>query len=86
MKIRLSKEEVELLSSGQFLPDKLLKKVLAASPKERGIYILEVSADEADEIRDFCGEQLQKTGFDENYNVTKAGHILESLIDKLYVQ
>ena len=85
MKTKLSKEEFELLSSGG-LPDKLLEKVLQASPQGRGFYILEVSDDEADEIRDYCGEQLLKRGFDENYDPTKAGRLLESLIDKFYVQ
>jgi hypothetical protein len=37
-------------------------------------------------LRDLCGERLQIYGFDENYNPTEEGKILEELIDKLYTE
>lgn len=87
MKVKINKEEFELLSSGQLLPDDLRRKVIkGASLQNNGIHILEVSDDDADLIRDYCGDQLQKIGFDENYDPTKEGRILESLIDKLFVK
>jgi len=33
----------------------------------------EVSIDEYDHLRDLCGEKLQVSGFDENYNPTQEG-------------
>jgi hypothetical protein len=49
-------------------------------------YVAELSPEEADTIRDACGEQLQRAGFDEDYKATEEGTILESLIDKLLVR
>ena len=44
-----------------------------------------ISDDMADELRDMCTERLDTHGFDEDYNPTEEGKILESLIDKLYI-
>lgn len=38
------------------------------------------------EMRDACSDLLQRIGFDENYEPTKEGVALESLIDRLLVQ
>lgn len=84
MKVKLTKEEFELLCSGKFLPSHLSDVVIKAVFQGRH-YLLDVSDDAADEIRDFCGEQLQRQGFDENYNPTREGNLLESLIDKFYI-
>ncbi len=45
-----------------------------------------LSAEEADDLRDACGEQLQRVGFDQDYSPTKEGKLLEALIDKLLVR
>ena len=39
----------------------------------------------ANEIRNFLGEELPNH-FDSMYKITKTGSIIESLIDKLYIQ
>lgn len=39
----------------------------------------------ADELRDIFGEQMQLTGFDENYEPNEEGKILEALIDKFFL-
>jgi hypothetical protein len=83
MKVTLSEEEFELLSM-QLLPLNSRHKVQSVSPQRSGSYIIEVSASEADEIRDLAGELLQRRGFDENYSPTSLGRIAESIIDKFY--
>lgn len=85
IKVRLSLEEFKYLLTGDFLSNKLVEKISDSSILKNDIYILEVSEDDAGNIRDFCGEQLQKAGFDEQYNPTKEGLILESLIDKFFI-
>ena len=46
---------------------------------------LSLSDDDADELRDRCGDRLQTQGFDEDYSTTEEGRILEELIDKLFI-
>lgn len=47
-------------------------------------YLAQLSEDDIEELRDFCLDQMQIVGFDEKYNLSKDGVVLESLIDKLY--
>lgn len=47
--------------------------------------MLNISEDQADEIRDLCGEQLQLVGFDEKYDLTLEGKLLEDLVDKFHI-
>ena len=44
-----------------------------------------MSEDDADELRNLCTDKLDVSGFDEAYNPTDSGEILEALIDKLFV-
>jgi hypothetical protein len=44
-----------------------------------------LTVDEADELRDLCGERLQTHGFGPNYEPTQEGVQLERLIDELFV-
>lgn len=43
------------------------------------------TASQYNEMRDACSDLLQRIGFDENYEPTKEGIILERLIDELFV-
>jgi hypothetical protein len=45
-----------------------------------------VDEDIADEIRDWASEELQKKGFDIDYELTPEGKILEELIDAFYIE
>ena len=47
-------------------------------------HIFRVSTETADTFRDLFGDRLQLQGFDENYNLTAEGAILEDLIDEFY--
>ena len=84
MKIELNKEEYTYLCHASFLEDKY-RKSLFSSQQDEDKYSLNISEDEADEIRDLCGEQLQIVGFDKNYELTSEGEILECLLDKFFV-
>lgn len=76
-KIILSDAEYSFLYNATFLPQHLKTFIKSNA--------IEIDENCADELRDVFGEQLQIIGFDENYNLTKEGKILESLIDKFYV-
>jgi hypothetical protein len=58
---------------------------IISDPKVKEIFILECSEDQADEIRDKCSEKLQFVGFNEKYELTNEGKLLEDLIDKLFI-
>lgn len=76
-------------SEHDYLQREILSKtthnVIPSLSKLDDSYLLEISEEQADLIRDLCSEQLQLVGFDEQYNLTQEGKILESLIDKFFV-
>ncbi len=80
-KIRLSTKEFNFLYK-----DNLLRsKFDFVNAKKVGVgYHISITDEEADELRDLCGEQLQIIGFDEKYGLTEEGKILEALIDKFF--
>lgn len=83
-KIELNKEEYSYLTKVQFLPEKI--QILSSIEKNvEGLYLLEISEELSDKIRDLCGERLLVVGFDENYEPTREGEILESLVDKFFI-
>jgi hypothetical protein len=84
IKIELNKNEYDYLRYASFLTKNYQNLILSSTQVENG-YLLKVSCEEADEIRDLCGEQLQLVGFNKEYNLTLEGAILESLIDKFYI-
>ena len=84
LKIELNRNEYNYLCQASFLEDKY-RKLLFFSQQKDDKYALKISEDQADEIRDLCGEQLQIAGFDEKYELTPEGKILESLVDKFFV-
>ncbi len=83
MKIKLAKDEFELLASGRFLSPDLLAKVQAAALDSKG-YGVDITEDEASLIQEACGDELQRSGFDAQDEPTKRGLLLESLIDKFF--
>jgi len=84
LKIDLSEFEFNYINTNLLKKNKLTKQLFFCK-KNHDIYSLLMSEDEADEIRDLCGEQLQIIGFNQDYELTCEGKILESLIDKLFV-
>jgi len=62
--IKLNQDEYNYLCKASFLPDRL-RQLFFLTEREENAYMLNISEDQADEIRDLCGEQLQLVGFDE---------------------
>lgn len=80
MYVFLNPEEYEVLLSvceGQPLPEPIRASVRKIQ--------LDLTPDLADRVRDMCGDELAVSGFDENYNLTPRGRILETLVDKLFI-
>ena len=85
MRVRLTVAEFEYLRRSGFLGQAVRSALMRATSSGQD-YVAELSPEEADTIRDACGEQLQRAGFDEGYKTTEEGTNLESLIDKLLVR
>lgn len=77
MKIRFSENELNFLKSTLF--KEKINFDLTVIKEE----MINMSDDFADEIRDWALKKQQIIGFDENYELTKEGKILENIIDKL---
>ena len=81
--IRLSKQEQQMLASTVQMPDSLRAVVRSALPVGES-WRLELAAPVAEQIRDCCADTLLQISFDEHYEPTKEGHILEALIDRFF--
>ena len=84
MRISLTTEEREVLISDVRLPAQIAGLICASRPMGDR-WILQIGTDDADEIRDHCGDALQERGFDERYEPTSVGKVLETLIDKFFI-
>ena len=62
-----------------------LRFKLMQNRKDNQLVVMEVDEDVADEIRDWASNELQKKGFDIDYELTDEGEILEELIDIFYI-
>lgn len=84
MQVTLTKKQFDYLELhlDKDRPD--LAKQLRASGTGKKI-VVELSEEAASDVRDWASEQLQKRGFNENYDVNEEGQLLEDLIDVLYV-
>lgn len=67
------------------LEDKALLALFTNTKEYNEAYYIELSHEDADNIRDLCSEMLDMHGFDEKYKLTPDGKILEELIDLFYV-
>jgi hypothetical protein len=83
-KISLSKPEYTYLCQAAFIQKGHRESLFSAQQISDG-HLIHISEDQADEIRDLCIEQLQLAGFDEKYELTPEGEILESLTDKFFI-
>ena len=57
-RIQLSQAEYTYLCKASFLPDRL-RQLFFLTEREENAYKFNISEDQADEIRDLCGEHLQ---------------------------
>jgi hypothetical protein len=81
--VNLTDAERELLLRAAGLPPRLHSIVASAQEGRRG-WGITLSADDADEIRERCGDIIGSIGFDERDEPTKDGLLLESMIDKFF--
>jgi hypothetical protein len=81
----LNKNEYNYLCHSSFL-DYKHKKLIFSRQQYDDKCLINISEAQTEEIRDLCGEQLQIVGFDEKYQLTPEGEILESLIDKFFIR
>lgn len=85
MTIKLTKKEREFLVTVVLKNDSSLMNIIEQSTIDNGKFSIDIDNVLADEIRDLCSEQLQISGFDENYNLNEEGKMLENLIDIFYM-
>jgi hypothetical protein len=83
MIIKLNKKQLDYLIYSLTIEQEILKSKLQIE-EDNHSFIVRIDEDTADEIRDLVGEQLQKKGFDSNYELTQDGKMLEELIDVFY--
>jgi hypothetical protein len=82
--IQLSHDEISYLSA---MPElELLHQALlhADSTFAHGVAVM-LSRDLIEKCRETLTDRLGKVGFDENYEVTSEGKMIENLIDRFYV-
>jgi hypothetical protein len=82
--VALSDAELKYLADASYLPEGIdtTTKSLEGSTGRGGM--LTVSAAEAEHLRSLFTERLAEVGFDENYELTPEGSMLEALIDRFY--
>ena len=83
MKIHLLQTQREFLIDEVINGKETLLSTIEKASFCNGKYEVDISSDIADEIRDLCAEQLQRVGFDKEYELTSKGRELEELIDIL---
>lgn len=84
MIVKLNKNQFDYLDYGLSEKQEVLRLKLQVQKKGQSV-IVEVDENTADEIRDWASEELQRKGFDINYELTHEGRILEELIDVFYI-
>ena len=77
--VKLASEQIEFMLAKLQIPPGLRAKLEAA---QKGAATLTLQ--DADQLRDLCGDRLQTHGFGENYELTSEGAVLEELIDRLF--
>lgn len=80
--IVLSQNEADYLLSAGFLPSTLHQHLQSA--QSNYAITLELSPEMAEEFREVFTEQLARVGFNEAYEPTKEGRLLEDLIDRFF--
>lgn len=77
---RLKPDEIVFLLTTLDLPNRL-RTALEQARDGSGL----ISDDEADMLRDLCGDRLQTHGFGPDYEPTPEGVALERMIDRLFI-
>lgn len=83
MKVKLNKHVFEYLKECLSLEKSDLIQSFSFKEGERKT-VIEVNDDIACEIRDWADDRLLKVGFDQDYELTKEGQILQDIVDIFY--
>ena len=83
--VKLSKQETMYLKTAQFLPSSLAEVLRNALPADGRSGTLSLSRQHAEAFRDAFTERLASVGFDQHYEPTEEGRMLEQLIDSFFV-
>ncbi len=85
MIIKITQSQKEYIVNN-LLESKKLLSIFDNSSRGNDVYYIDITEDEADKIRDLCCDKLDEVGFDEKYELTDEGRILEELIDVFYIK
>jgi hypothetical protein len=83
MKVKLKKDEFDYLNYSLLAGNEDLHSKLQFSTRG-SFFFVDVSDDIVDDVHDWAMEELQRNGFDINYDLTYEGKILQGLVDTLY--
>jgi hypothetical protein len=83
--IRLCRQEIDYLINAKFLGPLQIEAVRDAESSNDGGVVLRLSRDSAEAFREAFTDELAKVGFDDKYELTAEGCILEDLIDRFDV-
>ena len=84
LSIKLSRDELDYLTSAGFLDDSQLNALKEAKWISPSKIILNISVGEAEKFREAMADRLPICGFDDNYDLTHEGKILDDLIDRFF--
>jgi hypothetical protein len=80
--VELAPNEFDYLEAAGFLPPSLLDLLREAGKRSTTRTVLELSRESSEEFRRAFTVQLAEVGFDEAYEPTVEGRLLEDLIDR----
>ncbi|HUO06688.1 MAG TPA: hypothetical protein VMU16_15950 [Candidatus Binataceae bacterium] len=84
---RFSEEELEYIKGLVVSHNVSLDALYVPHEGQLGAKItIELSRQEAEQVRDILTEQLAMFGFDEKYRPNKEGQMCEDLIDKFFIR
>jgi len=86
MIFKLTKNQFDFLNYSLSKEEELLRLKLKEISQENQFVLIEIDEETADEIRDWASDELQRKGFNINYELTPEGKILEELIDLFYIE
>ncbi len=74
------------LRNAAFLPDELARIVRDAKDGEGSGMSIPLSSETSERFREVLTDHLAKVGFDDAYEPTNEGKVLEALIDRFYMK
>lgn len=82
-RFKFKKSEIDYIKNCSVITDQLKSDVLKEIKNIEDYYEVHLTDDQIMSLESLFSEQLQKVGFDENYNLTEEGELLEDIIDKI---